>query len=201
MNLAKTVTAMFSRTSTKLIPLGVPRVKRSGAAFLVSLRFRTPLAGLARIRGLRAGRVVAQLSRRVAAGTATVGPFRVSKSGLYLFELELGGQTIHWRACLGRCGAAAPGPAFVLIRETPTTTRSGDVWSVTLHLRASLISDATVRTFRGTQLLVSKHFLARSGKIAVGPFLLGPGSYSLRLTAADAYGRIRTLSWLVTLAP
>jgi hypothetical protein len=163
------------------------------------LRFKTPLAGTAHVRGLRAGRVATTLSRRVAAGTGAVGPFRVARAGLYTFELELGGRTIRWRACLGRCGAAAPG-RFVLTGQTPTTTRSGDAWSVTLNLRANLISDARVRAYRGSQLLANKHFLAGTGKIAVGPFLLGPGKYSLRLTATDGYGRTRTLIWSVALA-
>ena len=34
----------------------------------------------------------------------------------------------------------------------------------------------------------------------LGPFLLGPGSYTLRLTTTDAYGRTRTLIWIVALA-
>jgi hypothetical protein len=183
-----------------LTRLGPALVKRSGTAFLVTLRFKTPLAGIAHVRGLRAGRVVTRLSRRVAPGTAAIGPFRVRQGGLYTFELELGGRTIRWRACLGRCGAAAPGPDFRLIRETPTTTRNGDVWSVTLHLQANLISDGRVRVFRGTQLLLNKQFLAGTGKIAVGPFLLGPGRYSLQLTATDGYGRARALIWILALA-
>jgi uncharacterized repeat protein (TIGR02543 family) len=202
LNLAETVTATFSRAVSALVltRLSSPRVKRSGTGFLVTLRFKTTRAGMARVRGLRAGRAVTTLSRQVTAGPATVGPFLVPTSGLYTFELQLGGRTIHWRTCLGRCGAAAPGPDFVLTRETPTTKRSGDVWSVTLHLRANLISAARVRAYRGTKLLVDKRFLARTGKIAVDPFLLGPGKYTLRLTARDAYGRVRMLTWIVAFA-
>ena len=114
--------------------------------------------------------------------------------------MRLAGRVIHWRTCLGRCGAAAPGPNFVLTRERPTVTRSGDVWSVTLHLRANVISAARVQAFRGTRRLVDQHFLAHTGEISVGPFLLGPGSYTLRLTATDAFGRTRTLTWIVSLA-
>jgi uncharacterized repeat protein (TIGR02543 family) len=200
LNLAKTVTATFSGGVSVLTSLGSPRIKRSGTKFLVTLRFKTPLTGTARVRALRAGRSVTTLSRRVAAGAATVGPFTVATSGLYTFELELGGRTIRWRTCLGRCGAAAPGPDFVLTRKTPTTTRNGDVWSVTLHLRANLISDARVRAYRGTVRLVDKHFLASKGEVVLGPFLLGPGRYSVRLTATDGYGRVRTLTWIVSLA-
>jgi uncharacterized repeat protein (TIGR02543 family) len=202
LNVAKTVTATFSRagSSAVLTRLGAAQVKRSGTSFLVTLRFRTTLAGTARVRGLRAGRVATTLTRQVAAGTRTVGPFRVSKSGLYTFELQLGGRTIRWRTCLGRCGAAAPGPNFVLKRETPKTTRNGDVWSVTLRLQANLISDARIRATTGTKVLVDKHFLAGTGAIALGPFLLGPGRHTLRLTATDAYGRVRTLTWIVALA-
>ena len=106
---------------------------------------------------------------------------------------------IHWRTCLGRCGAAAPG-SFVLVREPPTVTRSGDVWSVTLHLRSNQIADDRVRAYRGKRLLVNQHFLGHASRILLGPFLLGPGSYTLRLTAADPYGRVRTLTWIVALA-
>jgi uncharacterized repeat protein (TIGR02543 family) len=201
-NLATTVTATFSGTtsSSALTPVGSPQVKRSGNKFLVTLRFRTTVAGTARARALRAGRLATTLSVRVAAGAGTIGPFPVVKPGLYTFEVQLGGRTIRWRKCLGRCGAGAPPPDFVLTRETPATTRSGDVWSVTLRLRANLISDARVRAYRGTKLLSDKHFLARTGQIAVGPFLLAQGSYRLRLTATDAFGRVRTLTWIVTLA-
>jgi hypothetical protein len=179
---------------------GFPTVRSTATGFRVTLRFNTTQGGLVRVRGLRAGRVAVSLSLRVAAGPATIGPFQVGKSGLYTFEVRLGTRTIHWRTCLGRCGAAAPGPKFVLVRQAPTVTRSGDVWSVTLHLRANVISAARVQAFRGARRLVDQHFLAHTGSIAVGPFLLGPGSYTLRLTATDAYGRTRTLSWIVSLA-
>jgi List-Bact-rpt repeat protein len=204
---ARSVTARFSGAPTPtptthavLASLGLPIVKRAGRGFRVTLRFSTTAAGLARVRGLRAGRVAASLSLRVAAGRATIGPFPVAKTGLYTFEVRLAGRTIHWRTCLGRCGAAAPRPNFVLTREAPTVTRSGDVWSVTLHLRANLISAARVRAYRAKKLLVDRRFLGRTGEIIVGPFLLGPGSYTLRLTAVDAYGRVRTLTWIVALA-
>jgi hypothetical protein len=179
---------------------GVPIVRRGATGFRVTLRFNTTRAGLARVRGLRAGRVAVALSLRVAAGPATIGPFQVAKTGLYTFEVRLGGRTLLWRTCLGRCGRFAPGPNFVVSRQRPTVTRSGDVWSVTLHLHANLISAARVQAFRGTRKLVDQRFLARTGDIAVGPFLLGPGAYTLRLTATDAYGRTRTLSWVVSLA-
>ena len=98
-----------------------------------------------------------------------------------------------------RCGAAAPG-VFALTREPPDVARSGDVWSVTLRFRESLISDAHVRVYRRASLLTDHHFLARVGEVAVGPFLLAPGNYTLRLTVVDPYGRVRTLTWLVALA-
>ena len=36
--------------------------------------------------------------------------------------------------------------------------------------------------------------------MSLGPFLLGPGNYTLRLTAVDPYGRVRTLTWIVVSA-
>jgi Divergent InlB B-repeat domain len=201
---ARAVSAAFSGGGTVvhagLSSLGAPVVKRTGTGFRVTLRFNTTVAGVAHVRGLRAGRVATSLSFRVAAGRAVVGPFPVAKGGLYSFELTLSGRSLRWATCLGRCGAAAPGPPFLLTREPPVVTRSGDVWSVTLHLRANQIADDRVRAYRGTRLLVNQHFLGHAGRIVVGPFLLGPGSYTLRVTATDAYGRTRTLTWIVALA-
>jgi uncharacterized repeat protein (TIGR02543 family) len=207
---ARAVTATFNAASggggggggaaAVLTSRGLPLVRHTATGFRVTLRFNTTQGGLARVRGLRAGRVGVALSLRVAAGPATIGPFQVARSGFYTFEVTLGGRSLRWRTCLGRCGRFAPGPNFVLTRGRPTVTRSGDVWSVTLHLRANLISAARVQAFRRTRKLVDQRFLARAGEIAVGPFLLGPGSYTLRLTATDAYGRTRTLSWIVSLA-
>jgi uncharacterized repeat protein (TIGR02543 family) len=199
---AKTVTATFSGTvgHAGLTSLGPPRVTKTAAGFQVTLRFNSTAAGLARVRGLRAGRVGVSLTLHVAAGHATIGPFPVAKGGYYTFEVTLAGRRISWTACLGRCFRAAPGPPFLLTREPPTVTRSGDVWSVTLHLRANGIADDHVRAYRGTRLLVNQHFLGHTGEIILGPFLLGPGSYTIRLTATDAYGRVRTLTWIVALA-
>src|SRR5581483_7447360 len=160
---ARAVTATFTpgggsggggSAAAVLTSRGAPLVRRTSTGFRVTLRFGTTQAGLARVRGLRAGRVGVALALRVAAGPATIGPFQVSKSGLYTFEVQLGGRTVRWRKCLGRCGRLAPGPSFVLTRERPRVTRSGDVWSVTLHLRANLISAARVQAFRGTRKLV-----------------------------------------------
>jgi uncharacterized repeat protein (TIGR02543 family) len=207
---ARTVIAAFTPRTTggggggtvggALSSRGVPLVRRAANGFRVTLRFNTTKGGLAHVRGLRAGRTTVALSLRVGAGPATIGPFQVSKPGLYTFQATLAGRTLTWRTCLGRCGRLAPGPNFVLVRQSPTVTRSGDVWSVTLHLRANVISAARVQAFRGTKKLVDQRFLAKTGAIAVGPFLLGPGAYTLRLTAADAYGRTRTLTWIVSLA-
>jgi uncharacterized repeat protein (TIGR02543 family) len=201
---AQTVTARFSGATTGpaavLTSRGAPIVRRAGAAFRVTLRFTTTAGGLARVRGLRAGRAVASLSLRVAAGRATIGPFPVTRPGLYTFEVRLVDRAIRWRACLGLCGSAATVPPFVLTRRAPTVTRTGDVWSVTLHYRANQISEARIRVFRGSRLLVNRPFLGRAATISLGPFLLGPGSYTLRLTASDPFGRARTLTWIVALA-
>jgi hypothetical protein len=198
---ARAVTASFGAAPrATLASLGPPLVSPSGPGFRVTLRFSTTAGGVAQVRGLRAGRTAVRLSLRIAAGRARIGPFPVGLSGAYVFEVRLGGHTIRWRACLGLCGSAVKAPPFVLVREAPTVTRSGDVWSVTLHLRSNLIADDRVRAYRGARLLVDQHFLGRAGEIVVGPFLLGPGSYTLRLTAVDAYGRTRTLTWIVALA-
>lgn len=205
---AKTVNANFSNRkpptggggNAVLASLAKPTVAQVGTGFRVTLRFRTSVGGVAEVRGLRAGRVTARISLRVAAGPATIGPFPVSKPGLYTFELQLGGRTLRWTACLGVCGAELKDPPFIVVREAPTVGRQGDVWSVTLHFRTNLLTDAGVRAFRGTSVLVNQRFLGHTGEIAVGPFLLGRGNYTLRVTLTDPYGRVRTLTWIVALA-
>jgi hypothetical protein len=42
-------------------------------------------------------------------------------------------------------------------------------------------------------------FPVAAGPVVAKPLLLSPGSYSLRLYAVDAYGRVRTLNWLAIL--
>ncbi len=200
---AQSVTANFTNRTPRqatLKAIGKPIVKRSSTGYRVTLRFSTTRAGTAHVRGLRAGRTGASVSLRVGSGRATLGPFPVAKPGLYTFEIRLGGSLLRMKACLGRCGAAHKGDPFVLAREAPAVTRTGDVWSVTLHARASQISDARVRALRGGKLLVNRHFLGRATRFVIGPFLLGPGNYTLKLTATDPYGRTRTLTWIVSLA-
>jgi uncharacterized repeat protein (TIGR02543 family) len=205
---ATTVIANFSGTTAggggtaagALKALGRPLVKRTAKGFVVTLRFRTQQAGTAQVTGRRAGRLLTSLSIRVPAGNATIGPFPVSKPGSYTFEIRLGSNALHWRTCLGRCGAAATAAPFRLLRETPVVKRTGAVWSVTLRFRASAISDAHIAVRRGGKLLSDRQFLGGAREIIVGPFLLGPGSYTFTLRAVDAYGRVRTLTWIADLA-
>jgi uncharacterized repeat protein (TIGR02543 family) len=199
------VTASFTGAGgttggTTLTALGRPLVRRSATGYLVTLRFRTTLAGNARVRGTRAGRLITSLAVHVPAGNAKIGPFPVAKSGFFTFQVTLGTHALRWRACLGLCGAAATAPPFTLARQTPIVTHTGAVWSVTLRFRASAISDDHIIVRRGGKFLSDHHFLAGARGIVVGPFLLGPGNYTLTLRAVDAYGRVRTLSWIVDLA-
>jgi uncharacterized repeat protein (TIGR02543 family) len=204
---AASVTATFSGTTggggtapLGLTSLGRPTVKKAARGYLVTLRFRTPQAGPVRVSGRRAGRLLTSLSVRVPAGNATIGPFPVARPGLYTFEVRLGSRALRWQACLGLCGASATAPPFRLAREAPLVARNGAVWSVTLRYRANAISDAHIAVRRGGRLLSDHHFLGAAREIVVGPFLLGKGSYTFTLRAVDAYGRARTLSWIVDLA-
>ncbi|HEY7604887.1 MAG TPA: hypothetical protein VH760_11555 [Gaiellaceae bacterium] len=199
---AQTATASFSNTPVKtatLRSLGPPIVRKTSAGYRVTLRFVTTAAGTARVRALRAGRTITSVAARVAQGQVRIGPFPVIRSGFYTFETRLAGGVLKTRACLGRCGPAAPPPTFVLTREAPKVTRTGDVWSVVLRVHANQLYDGRIRTYRGSRLLVDQHFLGRAGRAAFGPFLLGSGNYTLRLVAVDGYGRPRTLTWLVSL--
>jgi uncharacterized repeat protein (TIGR02543 family) len=184
-----------------LTSLGRPLVAHTAAGWRVILRFHSTRAGVARVVGLRAGRVGARVTFRIASGPARIGPFTVKLPGLYTFQVRLGTALLQWRVCLGKCGARATAQPFVLIRKPPTVTRSGDVWSVTLHVHSNRISIARVRAVKNSKALVDQRFLAKAGEISIGPFLLGPGNYTLRLNATDAYGRTRSLSWVVALAP
>jgi hypothetical protein len=195
------VTASFKPTGSPLARLGSPLVRRSGSGYRVTLRFTTTLSGAARMVALRAGRRAVTLPLRVAAGRVAIGPFAVAKAGLYTFQVRIAGHSLSWRACLGACFARAPGPDFVLTGGQPQSTRSGDAWSVTLRMHANLISEGNVRVLRGTKVLVRKRVLGSAGDFQVGPFLFGPGSYTVRFSATDPFGRVRSLSWLVALAP
>jgi uncharacterized repeat protein (TIGR02543 family) len=203
---AKSVTATFVPATTGggqasvLTSLGRPIVTHVPTGYRVTLRFNTTRAGIARVVGLRAGRVGARVTLRVAAGPARIGPFPVRLPGFYTFQVRLGTALLQWPVCLGRCGASATAPPFLLVRLSPSVTRSGDVWSVTLHAASNQISVARVRAVRNGRPLVDQRSLARAGRISIGPFLLGPGSYALRLNATDAYGRTRSLTWVVALA-
>jgi Divergent InlB B-repeat domain len=202
---AKSVTARFvpgggAVTPAVLTSLAPPVVSHTATGFRVTLRFNSTRAGIARVFGLRAGRVGARVTFRIGAGPARIGPFTVAQPGLYTFQVRLGTASLQWRVCLGRCGAAAPPPPFILIGKPPTVTRAGGAWSVTLHVRSNQISVARVRAVRGGKVLVDQQFLAKKGDISTGLFLLGPGSYTVRLNATDAYGRTRNLTWPVALA-
>lgn len=199
---ARSVTARFSSggtTTAALASLGRPLVLRRGGEFQVTLRFRTSFGGVARVVGLRAGRTGASLSLRVAPGDATIR-VPVVKPGFYVFELRLAGRTLRWSACLGACGTAVKSPPFAVARESPTIVRAGDGWSLTLHLRANLISADRVVVRRGSRNIVALSILGHAGENRVPPFLLGPGDYRLTVTATDAFGRVRTLTWIVALA-
>jgi Divergent InlB B-repeat domain len=203
---AQTVTANFSAKagpppqSAALAPIGAPTVHRTTSGYLVTIRFSTTVGGVATVRGIRAGRTAAKVALRVAPGRARIGPFPVALAGFYDFQVRLAGHTLHMPACLGKCGRFAPPPTFLLVRDAPVVTRTGDAWSVTLHATANQIYDGRIRAFRGSKLLVNQHFLGRATRLVLGPFLLGPGNYTLRLTGVDGYGRHRTLVWVVSLA-
>ena len=116
-------------------------------------------------------------------------------TGFGAATMRLGARSLHWTACLGRCGAAAHAGPFVLSRGPAKVVDAGAVWSVSVQFRATMPSGARVRVYRNGRLVRESRFPAPSGDVDAGPFLLSPGTYRLRLTATDAYGRTRTLSW------
>jgi hypothetical protein len=208
MDASKSVSAAFKSTSRTpsavaagraLRSLGRPIVRRTANGFLVTLRFVTTRRGIAHLRAVLAGRLQTALSFPVAPGTATVGPFPVVKPGFYAFEVRLGPRQLRWAACLGRCGAAAHAPPFVLVRGPSKAIDAGAVWSLTVKFRQTMPSGARIRVLRSGRLARVVRFAAPVGAVTAGPFLLSPGTYRLHLTATDAYGRVRKLSWYALL--
>jgi hypothetical protein len=175
-------------------------VRHTTSGFRVTLRFTTTERGTAHVRALRAGRLQTGLSFTIASGPATIGPFQLQKPGYYSFELTLAGRALRWTACLGRCGAAAHARPFELTRGPARVLDGGALWSVSLHFHATLPSGALVRIYRSGRLVRETRFPVDAGDVSAGPFLLSPGTYRLRLTTTDAYGRRRTLSWYAFLS-
>ncbi|MGE5274943.1 MAG: InlB B-repeat-containing protein [Verrucomicrobiota bacterium] len=207
MDEAKRVTAAFTGGSGRLPATGAaalsriggPLVSRTAVGYEVTLRFRTGARGTARVRALRAGRPETALAFTAAAGPARVGPFPVAKPGFYTFELSLGGRTLRWTACLGRCGERASSSPFILARGPATVDDAGALWSLTLHFRSTQPAGADVRVYRGKRLAREVRFPIRAGAAAPGALLLSSGTYRIRLAATDGVGRIRTLTWYALL--
>jgi hypothetical protein len=207
MDEAKQVTATFAggssrspaASSSAFRRLGSAVVSRTAVGFEVTLRFHTNQRGRARLRALRAGRLETALAFTAAPGVATVGPFPLVKPGFYTFELHLGGQTLRWHACLGRCGESATSTPFALTRGRPAANDAGALWSLTLHFRSTQPAGVVVRVYRGKVRAREVRFPIAAGSATPGALLLSPGSYRIRLTATDAYGRVRTLTWYALL--
>jgi uncharacterized repeat protein (TIGR02543 family) len=196
------ITATFSgavAAGAALASLGRPVVRRAAGGFEVTLRFRAGQRGVVRVRALRAGRVETTLGFTVGAGPGTVGPLRLKKPGYYAFELRLGGRALEWHACLGRCGAAARVGPFTVVREPATVLRAGQAWSVTLRFRSNRPAGVALRILRAGKPIRDVLRAPPAGNVRVGPFVLSPATYTFRLTATDAYGRARRLTWFALL--
>ena len=87
---------------------------------------------------------------------------------------------------------------FLLVREPPVVTRAGDVWSVTLHARANQIYDGRIRAYRGSRCSSTSTSSAGRRELVLGPFLLGPGNYTLRLTGRRRLRARASLTWIVS---
>ena len=206
MDEAKRVTATFTggagrvpTGSAALRKIGTPVVSKTAVGYEVTLRFRTADRGRARVRALRAGRLETALAFTAAAGIAKVGPFPLVKPGFYTFEVVLGGRTLRWTACLGRCGERAGSSPFTLTRGPATAVDAGALWSLTLHFRSTQPAGADVRVYRGKRLARELRFPIRAGAAAPSSLLLSPGTYRIKLVTTDAVGRIRTLTWYALL--
>jgi uncharacterized repeat protein (TIGR02543 family) len=216
MGQAHSVVATFSGAGTggggggggggTLKSLAKPTVTKTSSGYRVTLRFSTSSAGMVTVQGLRAGRVVTSFKFQAAAGARTVGPFPVVLAGYYTFQVTMAGSTtpLVWHACLGRCGASAPKSAgtFTVTKRPTILTHAGSAWLVTLRFSESKPSGTSVRVSRSTgATLATYDFAPKAGNITLRRIVLTPGSYRLRLTATDAYGRVRTLVYSLVLKP
>lgn len=207
-NGATRVTAVFEAMGTPIPPptggvvlrsSGRPIVKHTTSGFAVTLRFRATRGGQVHVRALRAGRIQAAFAFAIIAGRVTAGPFPLGAPGFYRFEVTLGRGSLHWTACLGICGDEAAASPFTLVRRAPTIARSGALWSLQIRFGSTQAAGIDLRVFRGGTLAREVRFPVDAGPVVAKPLLLSPGSYSLRLYATDAYGRVRTLNWLAIL--
>ena len=73
------------------------------------------------------------------------------------------------------------------------------VESLAVHFRTTLPAGIQLRVYRRTTVAIDYHSAPGAGTHTVGPFLLSPGSYTLRLTATDAYGQVRSAAWFAYL--
>ena len=202
------ITAVFEAVGTPTPPptggvvlrsTGRPIVKRTSSGFAVTLRFSASRRGEVHVRALRAGRIQAAFAFAIAAGRVTAGPFPLGAPGFYRFEVALAGGSLHWTACLGICGPEAAASPFTLARRAPTIARSGALWSLQIRFSSTQAAGIDLRVFRRGTLAREVRFPVDAGPVVAKPLLLSPGSYSLRLYAVDAYGRVRTLNWLAIL--
>jgi hypothetical protein len=69
-----------------------------------------------------------------------------------------------------------------------------------LHFRETQASGAEVLVLRHGTLVAHLQFSPGVGESSLGPFVLAPGSYSIRVTVTDAYGRVQHLSFSAILA-
>ena len=76
---------------------------------------------------------------------------------------------------------------------------AGALWTMTLNYRSTQEAGAQIRVFRSGKLAKDLQFPAPAGGVTAGPFLLSPGTYQLRLTATDTWGRVRKLTWYAVL--
>jgi hypothetical protein len=70
---------------------------------------------------------------------------------------------------------------------------------VRLRFRSSVAAGVEVRVLRGGVLTRDVSFAVGAGSARGKEVLLAPGGYSFDVVAVDAYGRVRTLTWIAAL--
>jgi hypothetical protein len=156
------------------------------------------------VEGLRAGRVLTSFQFESPVGSRTVGPFPLTLTGYYTFRASLVGRSdaLVWHACLGSCGRHAPAGAgtFTVAKRQPVLRRAGAGWLVTLRFFESKPSGTAVEVLRAAGGSLGRYeFAPAAGSVSLRRLVLSPGSYRLRLTATDAYGRVGVLVYSLVL--
>jgi hypothetical protein len=186
--------------------LGNPLVVRNSVGWGVTLRFFANRSAAALLRLTLNGRLVNAFTFSPHSGAVLVGPFNVSRAGLYRFRLTLNdsrGQSheLFWDVCLSSSGCGAFTPAGRFVRSLGVTaTRTATGFLVRVRFHAGGAGVATLTMSRGGRLVSRGTFTFHSGTVAVDLPARVSGFHQIVLNARNAAGRTFQLRWNVLIS-